>query len=269
MLMNVAMLTFMLVATALPEIVAAPDGMMDSPQPTAPIANWTDAAGRARVTLAVPGATLRGYVYDGAVPSGPTLIVFGGSGNLIQVHDAASRGFAQHAARVVWYDYRGYGYSSGVAHFADLRADALRIFDATQGTYPHAPIVVLGYSMGTAIADFVATKRPISGLILVAPWNDEVGVLENLDPKHSYRLTPEAMQDFDETGMLAGVTTPLLVIQGTQDDVIPPSQGPALERGAASPDKRFVPVQGAKHNGMLENPVTQAAVAEFLTKTAE
>ena len=255
----------LLAAVPKPLIAIHPDDMMDSSHPKASIAQWMDAPGRRRVTLQVSGATLRGFSYTGSVARGPVLVMFGGSGNLIIRHDGAARGFARHASRVVWYDYRGYGFSSGRAHYATLVADALRIFDATARTSAGgAHVVVLGYSMGTAIADYVAKNRNVAGLILAAPWNDFVVSAEYSDSKHRYYLTPPAAKYFDEIAMMQKIHAPLLVFQGTEDDAIPPTQGPALERTAASRDKRFVPIAGAKHNGLLEQPQTQRAVASFL-----
>lgn len=145
-----------------------PDDMMDSPQPKAPLAQWTDAVGRERVTLDVHDALLRGYSYRGAEADGPVLLMFGGSGNLIERHDKAARGFARYASRVIWYDYRGYGFSGGTAHFTALQSDAVRIYDAVKQQSGKAGVVVLGYSMGTAIAEYVALHRDVTGLILAA-----------------------------------------------------------------------------------------------------
>jgi hypothetical protein len=250
---------------AKPIVTIHPDDIMDVPHPTAALARWTDAPGRRAVTLNVPGATLRGFVYAGGRASAPVLLMFGGSGNLIVRHDGASRSFARGAAEVAFYDYRGYGFSTGKAHFRDLEDDALRIYDAVSKNAKGA-VVVLGYSMGTAIAEYVALHRPVSGLILCAPWND-LAVAEHYgDPKTAYVLAPEARPLFNEVAMVQRIHVPLLVLQGTLDDAIPPQQGRALERTAASPDKRFVPIAGAKHNGLLENPQTQAAIRRFLDR---
>lgn len=256
----------LLSVTSSATIMFHPDNMMDLPRPKVQLSQWSDAVGRRRITLEVPGALLRGYAYAGAKPKAPILLMFGGSGNLIARHDAAARGFARFASRVVWYDYRGYGFSTGTAHFAALRSDALRIFDAVQEQYPGTKIVVLGYSMGTAIADYVAIHRKPDGLILAAPWNDIMATLVYQDPHHTYTLTPQAAADFDEVAMIRGISAPLLVFQGTKDDVIPPTQGRALERDSPSTDKRFVPIDGAKHNWLLEKPQAQAAVAAFLAR---
>ncbi len=259
------LMAFALLANAgKPAVVIHPDDMMDSPRPKASLAKWTDAPGRRRVTLAVNGALLRGYSYAGARADAPVLLMFGGSGNLIERHDKAARGFARYASRVVWYDYRGYGFSSGTAHFTTLRSDALRIYDAVKRQSANGRVVVLGYSMGTAIADYVALHRSVTGLILAAPWDDIVAASEYQDSKHAYRLSPEAAPLFDEVAMVEHIHEPLLVFQGTKDDAIPPAQGPALERDAASAQKRFVSINGAKHDWLLENAQSQRAVAAFL-----
>jgi fermentation-respiration switch protein FrsA (DUF1100 family) len=84
------------------------------------------------------------------------------------------------------------------------------------------------------------------------------------DPKHEYRISPHAAADFDETAMVRRIRAPLLVFQGTKDDEIPPWQGQEVEKQAASPNKRFVAIDGAKHNGLLENQQSQAVVTLFL-----
>jgi pimeloyl-ACP methyl ester carboxylesterase len=260
-----AMVLIAATIAAKPVSTIHPDDIMDVPLPTAALARWTDAPGRRAVALNVPGATLRGFVYAGGRSSAPVLLMFGGSGNLIVRHDGASRALARDAAEVAFYDYRGYGFSSGKAHFRDLEGDALRIYDAVS-TNATGRVVVLGFSMGTAIAEYVALHRHATGLILCAPWNDYV-VAENYGgPKTAYVLAPDSRALFDEVAMVQRIHAPLLVLQGTLDDAIPPQQGRALERAAASPDKRFVPIAGAKHNRLLENPQTQAAVRRFLDR---
>lgn len=250
-----------------PVIIVHPDDVMDSPLPKAAAVNWQNAPGRERIALRVPGGVLRGYRYAGKMSAAPTLLVFGGSGNIIQRHDQAMRGFARFASSVEWYDYRGYGYSTGTAHFDALQTDALRMFNASAkraGGPGH--VVVLGYSMGTAIADYVALRRHVGGLILAAPWSNYVTTAQYTDAKHAYRLTPAAAKDFDQIAMVRLIRVPLLVFQGTKDDQIPPSQGREVELAAVSNDKRFVAIPGAKHSWLLENAYAQSAVHAFLHK---
>jgi pimeloyl-ACP methyl ester carboxylesterase len=260
-----ALLCLGLVGAAAKPVLIRSDDVMDSPRPREAVRDWTAGAGRSTISLYGSGAVLRGYRYAGRAPDAPILIVFGGSGNLIARHDSAMRGFARFASSVIFYDYRGYGFSrGGPVHFDTLRNDALRIVDSAVARNRRRGVALLGYSMGTDIAAYAATKRRVSGLILAAPWDDYMGVLRYSDPAHTYRLTAYAAHDFDEAALVRRIACPLLIVQGTNDDAIPPSQGRRLESVAASPEKRFVPIVGAKHNGLLENPQTQVAVGRFL-----
>lgn len=200
-----------------------------------PIAPWTDAPGRKRVEYLAPGAILRGYSYVGKVARGPVLLVFGGQNQATKTLDEAARGFTRQASRVVVYDYRGYGLSTGgVATDNDLRADAVRLYDATLAGSSVKRVAVLGVSTtGAVIGAYVATQRKVAGLILI----------------------PD-IPEFYKPSWLREIRAPLLVFQDEH-----------LEKIAASPDKRFVAVD-ATHKGVLGNQQSQAAVAEFLEHVA-
>jgi pimeloyl-ACP methyl ester carboxylesterase len=118
--------------------------------------------------------------------------------------------------------------------------------------------------MGTGVAEYLAMHRSVAKLILCAPYVDVAAVLNSTDPKHSYVLAPDAIAVFNTTAMVKRIHAPLLILQGTRDDLIPPTQGPALEHVAASADKRFVPIVGAKHDGLLGNRQTLTAIHNFL-----
>ncbi len=201
-------------AAAKPVTIFHADDIIPSPRPTA-ATRWTNAPGRHAVSLAAAGAELRGYVYSGSAPNAPMMLLFGGNGYSISSADRGYRTYARFSSRVVTYDYRGYGFSTGRAHFADFESDAVRI-------------------------------------------------LEYQDPKHSYVLRSDAKVLFHTVAMMETIRAPLRVLQGTRDEVIAPTQGRTLERAAASADKRFVPIVGAKHSGLLRNGQTQTAVHNFL-----
>jgi len=201
----------------------------------APIAQWTDAPGRKSVALLAPGAILRGYSYTGRVARGPVLLMFGGDNQNTKTLDAAARDFTRKASRVVVYDYRGYGFSTGVAGRDDFRSDAVRLYDATLAGSSVKRVVVLGCcSIGTDIAAHVATQRTVAGCILIP-----------------------GLPHFDKPATLRQIRAPLLVFQDEH-----------VEKIAVSPDKRFVSIAGAKHDGLLELPASQAAVAAFLDHVA-
>jgi uncharacterized protein len=69
--------------------------------------------------------------------------------------------------REVWgVNYPGYGGSTGPARLAKVGPAALKAFDSLAGVAGDRPIMLAGYSFGTAAALYVAAHRPVAGVIL-------------------------------------------------------------------------------------------------------
>ena len=128
------------------------NAVIPNPRPAAPLADWVNAKGRVTLTLAAPGAILRGWSYAGTDPKAPTVVFFGGSADTIERDDASLRALAALGPSVVAYDYRGYGFSVGLSDVARMQEDALRIVNAVAQTAGARGVVVYGYSFGTAMA---------------------------------------------------------------------------------------------------------------------
>ena len=86
--------------------------------------------------------------------------------------------------RVAGHDHRGHGASAGprgsLAHADDLLRDLAQVIDAQRAAHPGEPLLLLGHSMGGAVAArFVAEGpgaapaaawfRPVDGLVLSSP----------------------------------------------------------------------------------------------------
>ncbi|MGA7126750.1 MAG: alpha/beta hydrolase [Chthoniobacterales bacterium] len=70
----------------------------------------------------------------------------------------------------VWgVNYPGYGGSTGPARLAKVGPAALAAFDALTRIAGDRPILLVGYSLGTAAALYVAAHRPVVGVILQDP----------------------------------------------------------------------------------------------------
>lgn len=70
----------------------------------------------------------------------------------------------------VWgVNYPGYGGSTGPARLAKVGPAALAAFDALARIAGDRPILLVGYSLGTAAALYVAAHRPVVGVILQDP----------------------------------------------------------------------------------------------------
>jgi len=73
------------------------------------------------------------------------------------------RNLAVRGADITVFDYRGYGFSTGKADVKDFCPDAMDLYDKV---VRDSPVVVFGFSMGTAIANCVSSRRKVAALIL-------------------------------------------------------------------------------------------------------
>lgn len=114
-------------------------------------------------------------------------------------------------------NYRGYGGSSGSPSEAALVSDSLVLYDHVAAE--HTDIVVMGRSLGTAVALNLAAVRPVAGAILVTPYSSMTALA-----KHYYPLLPvnPLLQDrFEAIKHAPAIEVPVLALLAEHDEVIP------------------------------------------------
>ncbi|MBP5509371.1 MAG: alpha/beta hydrolase [Kiritimatiellae bacterium] len=138
-------------------------------------------------------------------------------------------------------DYPGYGLSDGSPNEAGCYRNVHRLYDwlvEKRGFKPE-DIIVDGFSIGTGPAVELAATRPVGGLILEASFLSAPRVVTRI------RILP--VDPFPNQKNIKRVKCPILLFHGTNDRVVPYSQGQALFKLAREP-KRFVTVKGGDHN---------------------
>lgn len=156
---------------------------------------------------------------DGA-PLGHVAVTPGNAGNRALRLPLAA-GLAARGYDVLLVDYRGYGGNPGRPSEAGLYADALaahEVLVARDGVDPDR-VVILGESIGTAPAAFLAAERGPAALVLRSPFPDlgEVGA-------RAYPFLPvrTLLRDRFEVGdHLDAYDGPVLVVAGGADRIVP------------------------------------------------
>jgi hypothetical protein len=133
--------------------------------------------------------------------------------------------------------YRGFGGSTGSPSEQGLIRDANAAYDFVRAQYAAKRIVLFGESLGTGVAVALASEHEIGALILDAPFTSaaEVGAAH-------YPFAPVRwlLKDkFHSDERIGRVSTPLLVLHGEQDRIVPIRFGEKLFALAREP-KRFV-----------------------------
>lgn len=200
----------------------------------------------------------------------PTLLFFYGAATILHDTPMFSK-LAQLGANVVVFDYRGYGFSDGVADVMAFREDALAEYDHVAAK-AQGPVIVFGFSLGTAMATYVASKRDVRAVILagaIATAQEEFPLLLKVqgvpaDELSKMQPSPSANIAFDEVGLVHQLKAPLLVLHGDDDAVVPIAQGREVFVASPSANKRFVALTGTGHFNTAFSPASQAAFSSFL-----
>jgi hypothetical protein len=149
-------------------------------------------------------------------------------------------------------DYRGFGQSTDTLPSETLAAeDARAAWDWLARAHPDTRRFIAGHSLGASIAVQLAHDvGDEAGVIVEGAFTSAADVLRST----RWRWLPVyglMTQHFDAGARIAGIGSPLLVVHGSDDQMVSPRLGEALyER--ARPPKRFVLVEGAVHENVGE-----------------
>lgn len=173
------------------------------------------------ITLPLNGAELNITVqpHNGS----KALIYFGGNSEDVSRRlPHFSTVFPDHALFLL--HYRGYGGSSGQPSEEALFSDAIALFDKVH--LEHQNIMVVGRSLGSGVAVYLASQRPVSRLILVTPYDSIQALAAQQFP---YVPVPWLLVDKFESWKYAKlVTAPTLIIAAEHDEVIPKASTESL-----------------------------------------
>ena len=159
------------------------------------------------------GVELEGVVYEPLVAT-QTLLVFNG-----RYHDSV--GLINKLAstypniRLITFNYRSYGRSQGRASEKNLLQDSVKIAKIVQKHY--GDFSVLGFSLGTNFASFIATKHPIKSLFLVGAFDSLAGLVKN---KIGLNLSLFFRYKFDTLAYIKTINVPIYLFSSKEDEVI-------------------------------------------------
>lgn len=148
----------------------------------------------------------------------PLVLYFHGNGGALNLRVDRFRKIVAQGVGLLALSYRGYGGSSGRPSEAGLIEDARAAYAFAAERYA-GRIAVWGESLGTAVAIAIASEKPVTHVILDAPFTAAVDVAADL-----YRFLPvrTLMKDpFRSDLRIRNVTAPVLILHGEADTIIP------------------------------------------------
>lgn len=221
-----------------------------------------DAAGRGNATWSPwrgGDGELYGYVNAGATPKHLVVFFHGNGGEAI--HRTWLGDVVGPKVAVALVEYPGYGGRPGAPTEKAIENSALAAFDALARRFPKLPIVVMGESLGTGVATYVASRRSVDRLALVSPYTDIGAVAALHYPWLPVRLL---LRDrYRSLENLTDVRVPLHVVHGDRDDLIPLSEARKLFAAYGGPAKELTVLHGAGHNDMAEAILDRSEAEPF------
>jgi fermentation-respiration switch protein FrsA (DUF1100 family) len=196
---------------------------------------------------AADGTRLHGWYVPHPHPRAVVLFCHGNAGNITHRADTLRILSQRVGVSALIFDYRGYGRSEGEPSEAGILADAraARAWLARRARVAENEIVLIGRSLGGAVAVDLAADRGARGLVLESTFSSMSDVAAALYPRLALRFLMRTK--LDSAAKIANYHGPLLQSHGDADTVIPHRLGRRLYEAANEP-KQFISLPAAGHN---------------------
>ncbi len=191
-----------------------------------------------------------GWAWDGDPKDGraPALLFLHGNGETLETmrQSGAFEEMMALGCPFLAVEYPGYGGLNGSPSQKSLVGNAEKALEWLRERHPRRRVVLIGWSLGAAVAVQTASRHPVEGLICISPFS----TLPDAAREHyaSWLVWLLLRDSYDSLEAAKGIHCPSLVLHGDRDDLIPPAQGETL---AVALGCSFVPVPGAGHNDTL------------------
>jgi hypothetical protein len=200
------------------------------------------------------------FIHNSTKSNAPLIIFFGGN-------DEPSPPFFLNNYKgwnIAFINYRGYGLSEGTPTQQNLTNDALFIYDtlSKRKDVDSENIVVMGRSLGSGVAVYLAKERPVKGVVLISAFDSLKGVLGDQLP-----LLPSVLIKyvFKPVELAKSIKTPVLCFFGDQDRFFVPKRSNALIKAWAG-ESEVRTIEGVNHQNIYLSHYLHDDTVMFLDK---
>ncbi|PJJ52995.1 alpha/beta hydrolase [Hymenobacter chitinivorans] len=213
-----------------------------------------------RWITAADGTRLHGLLFPADSARGLIFYLHGNAGALDSWGEAASL-YTRLGYSVFMLDYRGYGKSGGtISSQEQFLGDVQTAYQQLLPEFAEERTIILGYSLGTGAAAWLAAQHHPRLLILQAPYFSM-----RATARQHYPYVPGFIVRYPlgTDAVLPQVKCPIVIFHGEHDEVIDYQTTMQL-KALLKPQDQFITLPGAGHNGMTSNPDYQAGIRRIL-----
>ena len=216
---------------------------------------------REEVTFTNQDVKLHGWILNPG--KSRAIIYFGGNSEAIENNILNFEAvFSDYSVYLI--HYRGYGKSEGKPSEASLFSDSTSIYDQIKSQYQS--ISLMGRSLGSGVAVYLASKRDVENLILLTPYDSIAEVAQLHYPFVPARLV--ARDRFESFRYAPEVTAPVLMVTAELDQVVPAAHGLKLREYFTNTEVIYRMIKSAAHNDVTDYTEYQQLLGEFIRNRA-
>ncbi|MCL2833022.1 MAG: dienelactone hydrolase family protein [Treponema sp.] len=220
------------------------------------------------------GRTWHGMMYAPGEKKSPLVIYFGGNGecsysNMVsRMRQNQWQFFAGY--NYLFIDYEGYGINGGKTNYLKMYEQALAVYDyaANLPNIDNKRIVTMGFSLGTGCAVFLAANRPVTGLILSAPYSNGYDIFNNQLPVFYGPMKLLVKQKLPSQNFAPRVNCPVLIIASKSDEMVPFYSSQSLSKLFPG-HVEFMELDHYSHNNLFKAPAVLEHIQSFLLEAGQ
>jgi uncharacterized protein len=212
------------------------------------------------IKINVPGGQLSTVLFNADSSRGVIFYLHGNAG-CIEDWGQAANFYLDNHYDVFMIDYPGYGKSGGhISSEQQIFECISKSYADLKTRYDEKNIIVLGYSLGTGLASYIASVNHPKLLVLQAPY---YSMSDMMQQQYPFIPTLLLKYKFDTSAYLKKCKMPISIFHGEKDGVIPFESSVRLSKILKKGD-RFIPLKDQGHHAMTDNGVFQKEMADLL-----
>jgi len=149
---------------------------------------------------------------------------------------------------ILSFNYRGYGFSNGKPSQEKLYSDTLEIYNKYKSTYKE--IIIIGRSLGTAMATYLSSVVKSSNLILITPFDSILNIAQNKYPYIPIKYILN--HPFDSVKNMKNNKTNCSIIMLKNDKVVNNNRTQILKQNILNL-KDFITINEGTHGDIIHN----------------
>lgn len=209
---------------------------------------------------------ISGWLIDMYGEEAPLVLYFGGNSEnsanrILSLLNNEEQMGAFDGCNFAFVDYPGYGKSEGTPSEESFKRFGTDAYDYFKNRYDR--IVIMGYSIGTGVANYTASQRDADGLILMAPYADGYDLYNGFVNIFHGPLRLLVDYKMEAVEFARKIELRPLILASPDDRIVRYSSSVRLASAYPS-GCRFVTVDGIAHNQFFRTELVLEEIRNYL-----